>query len=213
MCCGKPDHRPRSSRQGKNSDGPRADEEHDSRFCVLNSQHKVRTSRIQISVSVPAKAEPPWTLLRAVRPLTRDIYPSCFGSSFFPFKIRSLADESPQISYLRTTAELWRRNPCQINRVNALYLMWIRPGSVGVNFLELRGMYILCWTPLQASSSGSQTNGLELPSGTGEENLAGRSSKRGMAERVGFEPTCPCGQDAFEAPPLRPLRYLSEPIG
>ena len=30
-----------------------------------------------------------------------------------------------------------------------------------------------------------------------------------MAERVGFEPTCPCGQDAFEAPPLRPLRYLS----
>ena len=31
-----------------------------------------------------------------------------------------------------------------------------------------------------------------------------------MAERVGFEPTCPCGQDAFEAPPLRPLRYLSE---
>ena len=31
-----------------------------------------------------------------------------------------------------------------------------------------------------------------------------------MAERVGFEPTCPFGQDAFEAPPLRPLRYLSE---
>src|SRR5688572_22595295 len=30
-----------------------------------------------------------------------------------------------------------------------------------------------------------------------------------MAERVGFEPTCPCGQDAFEAPPLPPLRYLS----
>ena len=30
-----------------------------------------------------------------------------------------------------------------------------------------------------------------------------------LAERVGFEPTCPCGQDAFEAPPLRPLRYLS----
>jgi hypothetical protein len=30
-----------------------------------------------------------------------------------------------------------------------------------------------------------------------------------VAERVGFEPTCPCGQDAFEAPPLRPLRYLS----
>jgi hypothetical protein len=30
-----------------------------------------------------------------------------------------------------------------------------------------------------------------------------------MAERVGFEPTCPFGQDAFEAPPLRPLRYLS----
>jgi hypothetical protein len=31
-----------------------------------------------------------------------------------------------------------------------------------------------------------------------------------MAERVGFEPTCPFGQDAFEAPPLRPLRYLSD---
>src|SRR5215510_7572532 len=30
-----------------------------------------------------------------------------------------------------------------------------------------------------------------------------------VAERVGFEPTCPFGQDAFEAPPLRPLRYLS----
>ncbi len=30
-----------------------------------------------------------------------------------------------------------------------------------------------------------------------------------MAERVGFEPTCPCGQHAFEARPLRPLRYLS----
>jgi hypothetical protein len=35
------------------------------------------------------------------------------------------------------------------------------------------------------------------------------SERRWMAERVGFEPTCPCGQDAFEAPPLRPLRYLS----
>ena len=33
--------------------------------------------------------------------------------------------------------------------------------------------------------------------------------KADLAERVGFEPTCPCGQDAFEAPPLRPLRYLS----
>jgi hypothetical protein len=33
--------------------------------------------------------------------------------------------------------------------------------------------------------------------------------ERRLAERVGFEPTCPCGQDAFEAPPLRPLRYLS----
>ena len=34
-----------------------------------------------------------------------------------------------------------------------------------------------------------------------------------MAERVGFEPTCPFGQDAFEAPPLRPLLYSlrSEP--
>src|ERR1043166_5451285 len=31
-----------------------------------------------------------------------------------------------------------------------------------------------------------------------------------MAERVGFEPTCRFWrQDAFEAPPLRPLRYLS----
>ena len=30
-----------------------------------------------------------------------------------------------------------------------------------------------------------------------------------MAERVGFEPTCPFGQHAFEARPLRPLRYLS----
>src|SRR5215470_13521656 len=30
-----------------------------------------------------------------------------------------------------------------------------------------------------------------------------------VSERVGFEPTCPFGQDAFEAPPLRPLRYLS----
>src|SRR5690606_22182216 len=34
-----------------------------------------------------------------------------------------------------------------------------------------------------------------------------------MAERVGFEPTCPFGQDAFEAPPLRPLRYLSARVG
>jgi hypothetical protein len=34
-------------------------------------------------------------------------------------------------------------------------------------------------------------------------------ARRRVAERVGFEPTCPCGQDAFEAPPLRPLRYLS----
>ena len=34
-----------------------------------------------------------------------------------------------------------------------------------------------------------------------------------MAERVGFEPTCPFGQDAFEAPPLRPLRYLSVEVG
>src|SRR6188508_2013361 len=34
-------------------------------------------------------------------------------------------------------------------------------------------------------------------------------TKQFLAERVGFEPTCPCGQDAFEAPPLRPLRYLS----
>src|SRR5581483_11332154 len=33
--------------------------------------------------------------------------------------------------------------------------------------------------------------------------------REGVAERVGFEPTCPFGQDAFEAPPLRPLRYLS----
>ena len=38
---------------------------------------------------------------------------------------------------------------------------------------------------------------------------AQRAVWRRMAERVGFEPTCPCGQDAFEAPPLRPLRYLS----
>src|SRR5262249_10827542 len=31
-----------------------------------------------------------------------------------------------------------------------------------------------------------------------------------LAERVGFEPTCRFWrQDAFEAPPLRPLRYLS----
>ena len=37
---------------------------------------------------------------------------------------------------------------------------------------------------------------------------ANKRSKR-LAERVGFEPTCPFGQDAFEAPPLRPLRYLS----
>jgi hypothetical protein len=33
---------------------------------------------------------------------------------------------------------------------------------------------------------------------------------RELAERVGFEPTCRFWrQDAFEAPPLRPLRYLS----
>ena len=37
----------------------------------------------------------------------------------------------------------------------------------------------------------------------------GETEASRMAERVGFEPTCPCGQDAFEAPPLRPLRYLS----
>ena len=36
-----------------------------------------------------------------------------------------------------------------------------------------------------------------------------KTNKLMLAERVGFEPTCPCGQDAFEAPPLRPLRYLS----
>ncbi len=31
-----------------------------------------------------------------------------------------------------------------------------------------------------------------------------------LAERVGFEPTCRLPrQDAFEAPPLQPLRYLS----
>ncbi len=36
-----------------------------------------------------------------------------------------------------------------------------------------------------------------------------RRGERRLAERVGFEPTCPFGQDAFEAPPLRPLRYLS----
>ena len=34
-----------------------------------------------------------------------------------------------------------------------------------------------------------------------------------MAERVGFEPTCPFGQHAFEARPLRPLRYLSARVG
>jgi hypothetical protein len=34
-----------------------------------------------------------------------------------------------------------------------------------------------------------------------------------MAERVGFEPTCPFGQHAFEARPLRPLRYLSAKVG
>ena len=30
-----------------------------------------------------------------------------------------------------------------------------------------------------------------------------------MAERVGFEPTCPCGQLDFESSSLRPLRYRS----
>ena len=34
-----------------------------------------------------------------------------------------------------------------------------------------------------------------------------------LAERVGFEPTCPFGQHAFEARPLRPLRYLSARVG
>ena len=43
-----------------------------------------------------------------------------------------------------------------------------------------------------------------LPSETLEER------KKELAERVGFEPTCRLSrQDAFEAPPLRPLRYLS----
>jgi hypothetical protein len=36
-----------------------------------------------------------------------------------------------------------------------------------------------------------------------------KTNDRRVSERVGFEPTCPFGQDAFEAPPLRPLRYLS----
>ena len=45
-----------------------------------------------------------------------------------------------------------------------------------------------------------------LPSGAASE----ASDWRRMAERVGFEPTCRFWrQDAFEAPPLRPLRYLS----
>lgn len=30
-----------------------------------------------------------------------------------------------------------------------------------------------------------------------------------LADRVGFEPTCPCGQPHFECGSLRPLRYLS----
>ena len=30
-----------------------------------------------------------------------------------------------------------------------------------------------------------------------------------MAETVGFEPTCPCGQLDFESSSLRPLRYIS----
>ena len=30
-----------------------------------------------------------------------------------------------------------------------------------------------------------------------------------MAETVGFEPTCPCGQLDFESSSLRPLRYVS----
>ena len=30
-----------------------------------------------------------------------------------------------------------------------------------------------------------------------------------MAEAVGFEPTCPCGQLDFESSSLRPLRYAS----
>ena len=30
-----------------------------------------------------------------------------------------------------------------------------------------------------------------------------------LAETVGFEPTCPCGQPDFESGSLRPLRYVS----
>ena len=30
-----------------------------------------------------------------------------------------------------------------------------------------------------------------------------------LAEKVGFEPTCPCGQPHFECGALRPLRYFS----
>ena len=30
-----------------------------------------------------------------------------------------------------------------------------------------------------------------------------------LAEAVGFEPTCPCGQLDFESSSLRPLRYAS----
>mgnify|MGYP007056508675 CR=1 FL=1 len=30
-----------------------------------------------------------------------------------------------------------------------------------------------------------------------------------LAETVGFEPTCPCGQPDFESSSLRPLRYVS----
>ena len=56
--------------------------------------------------------------------------------------------------------------------------------------------------PSVASEPPSRSPALRRP---------GRSERfrRRMAERVGFEPTCPFGQDAFEAPPLRPLRYLS----
>ena len=33
-----------------------------------------------------------------------------------------------------------------------------------------------------------------------------------MAEAVGFEPTCPCGQLLFECSSLQPLRYVSVDI-
>ena len=93
-------------------------------------------------------------------------------------------------------------------------------GNESVVTFAADGQAALIRTPLPYSRKDPSANPAKRIAGGSEEKArpayekALRSFHRlrafsELAERVGFEPTCPCGQLDFESSSLRPLRYRS----